>query len=132
MDISNYLKAGYPCLYISTHEPLRATVSIKAKGWISFSWDCLRGIVDRDTGQIMEDAVDPLSALKWLSRCHDTILLVQNFHHFITSVEVIQEIQNSVPVLEGFRLLFDHGGAFHPASAGDIGIFYPAGVYAAM
>ena len=98
MDISNYLKAGYPCLYVSTHEPLRATVSIKAKGWISFSWDCLRGIVDRDTGQIMEDAIDPLSALKWLSRCNDTILLVQNFHHFITSVEIIQEIQNSVPV----------------------------------
>ena len=43
----------------------------------------------------------PLQALKWLARKGDTILIAQNFHHFITSVEIIQEIQNSLPIWKG-------------------------------
>ena len=101
MDLNNYLKAGYPCLYVSTIEPLRATASIKSEGWNLYSWDCLRGIIDRETGKIVEDVSDPLGAVKWLGGHNDTILLVQNFHHFISSVEIIQEIQNSLPVWKG-------------------------------
>jgi hypothetical protein len=98
MDISNYLKAGYPMLYIETLEPLRAIASIKTAPWESYCWDCLRGIADRGTGRIIEDVADPLSAAKWLGSQNDTVLMVQNFHHFIASVEIIQEIQNSVPI----------------------------------
>ena len=101
MDISNYLKAGYPCLYVSTIEPLRATETIKAEGWDSYSWDCLRGIIDRKTGKTVEDVIDPLEAVKWLARHNDTVLFVQNFHHFVSSVEIIQEIQNSLPIWKG-------------------------------
>jgi hypothetical protein len=101
MDISNYLKAGYPCLYVTTIEPLRATVNIQAQGWSSYSWDCLRGIIDRDAGKTIEDVLDPLGAVKWLARNNDTILFMQNFHHFLGSVEIIQEIQNSLPLWKG-------------------------------
>jgi hypothetical protein len=45
--------------------------------------------------------VDPLGAVKWLGSQNDTVLFVQNFHHFIGSVEIIQEIQNDIPIWKG-------------------------------
>ncbi len=101
MDITNYLKAGYPLIQILTQEADRATRSINAEGWKTYSWDCLRGITEPDTAKILEDIIDPLQALKWLSGKGDSILICQNFHHFITSVEIIQEIQNSLPIWKG-------------------------------
>ncbi len=98
MDLTHYLKAGYPTLYLVTHEPDRATRSVKAQGWKIHSWDCLRGIADPESGRIIDDTPDPLSALKWLGGQDDIVLIVQNFHHFMGSVEIIQEIQNSVPI----------------------------------
>jgi hypothetical protein len=98
MDISNYLKAGYPALYITTIELLRATKTLNTIGWQCFCWDCLRGITDRDSEKIIEDVIDPLGAIKWLGSQNDTVLLVQNFHHFVSSVEIIQEIQNSLVI----------------------------------
>ena len=98
MNITNYLKAGYPALSITTLEPLRATAALQTDSWQSLCWDCLRGITEPKTGRIIEDALDPLSALKWLSGQNDTVLMVQNFHHFAGSVEIIQEIQNAVSI----------------------------------
>ena len=101
MDLSNYLKAGYPGLYIETREPLRAIAAIRTEGWRAHSWDCRRGVVERESGRIIEDISDPLGALKWLGGLSDTVLFMQNFHHFLGSVEIIQEIQNSIPVWKG-------------------------------
>lgn len=101
MNLSNYLKAGYPGLYIETHEPLRAIESIKTENWQSYSWDCQRGIVERLSGRTIEDVRDPLGAVKWIGSQKDTVLFVQNFHHFIGSVEIIQEIQNSISIWKG-------------------------------
>ncbi|EFK08837.1 ATPase, AAA family [delta proteobacterium NaphS2] len=98
MDLQSYLKAGYPGFYIETEEPLRAISSIQTPGWQSFSWDCLRGRTDIQTGRTIEDLPDPLGAVKWLGDRNDTVLVVQNFHHFISSVEIIQEIQNSISI----------------------------------
>jgi len=101
MDLRNYLKAGYPGLYIETSEPLRAVLAISTGEWKAYLWDCLRGIIDRESGQIVEDVTDPLGAVKWLGGHNDTVLFAHNFHHFISSVEIIQEIQNSVAVWKG-------------------------------
>ena len=98
MDLQNYLKAGYPGFYIETEEPLRAISSLETSSWQSFCWDCLRGLTEPQTGRIIEDMPDPLAAVKWLGERSDTVLIVHNFHHFIASVEIIQEIQNSIPI----------------------------------
>jgi len=98
MDITNYLKAGYPALYIATNEPERAINTIRPQGWRTFSWDCMRGIVQPQTRTMIEDVLDPLSAVKWLCGQQNAVFFVQNFHHFFTSVEILQEIQNSVSV----------------------------------
>ena len=101
MDVTNYLKAGYPTLFIVTNEPERAIRTIKTGAWKRFCWDCLRGIVDLDTEQAVEDALDPLNAIKWLGRMNDAVLYVHNLHHFLDAVEVIQQIQNGVPLWKG-------------------------------
>ena len=98
MDLQNYLKAGYPGFYIETEEPLRAISSLETANWQSFCWDCLRGLTERETGRIMEDLPDPLAAIRWLGERSETVLIVQNFHYFFSSVEIIQEIQNSIPI----------------------------------
>jgi len=98
MEITSYLKAGYPALFIVTEEPLRAITTLNTERWACFSWDCIRGITERDSGRIVEDVIDPLGAIKWLGNRTDTVLLVQNFHCFISAVEIIQEIQNSLPI----------------------------------
>ena len=46
----------------------------------------------------MEDLPDPLAAIRWLGERSETVLIVQNFHYFFSSVEIIQEIQNSIPI----------------------------------
>ena len=101
MEITPYLKAGYPALFISTIEPHRAIETIHPDGWKTHKWDCLRGIVDCRTGKLSDDVRDPLDALGWLSHQHETLLFVSNFHFFIESVEVIQAIQNNIPNWKG-------------------------------
>lgn len=101
MDLSNYLKAGYPAFYIETHEPLRAINSIHTDNWRSYTWDCQRGIIELDSGRITEDVTDPLGAVKWLGQKNDTVLFVQNFHHFFSSVEIVQEVQNCIGLWKG-------------------------------
>ncbi len=101
MDITHYVKAGYPLIYVCTQEADRAIRSIKAEGWKTYSWDCQRGITDPETDRTLEDISDPLNALKWLGSKGDAILIVQNFHRFMAPVEIIQEIQNSLPIWKG-------------------------------
>ena len=97
MDITNFLKAGYPALSVITIEPERATMAIQADGWSIFSWDCLRGVTVPSTGRTTDEVLDPLHALRWLGSQADTVLIAQNFHSFLNSVEIVQEIQNSIP-----------------------------------
>ncbi|RJP85381.1 MAG: AAA family ATPase [Desulfobacteraceae bacterium] len=97
MEITPYLKAGYPALFISTLEPHRAIESIRPDGWKTLKWDCLRGIVDCQAEQTIDFVKDPLDALQWLAKQSETLLFVSNFHYFIESVEIVQGIQNNIP-----------------------------------
>ena len=101
MNITNYMKAGYPALAINTQEPYRAINTIHAEGWASFSWNCLQGITEAKSGKMVEDIIDPIAALNWLAGQGDSILIVQNFHHFLGSVEIIQSIQNNISLYKG-------------------------------
>ena len=101
MDITNYMKAGYPAIYINTTETDRAIESIHADGYESFAWDCLRGIISPETNRTVEDVIDPLGALQWLSDRQESILIVQNFHHFLGSVEILQAIANNIHIYKG-------------------------------
>ena len=101
MDITYYVKAGYPGIVVNTQEPYRAIKSIKADGWETYAWDCLQGITHPATNRVIEDVIDPLGALNWLTERSESVLIVQNFHHFLGSVEVIQAIQNNIHIYKG-------------------------------
>ena len=96
MDIRNYMKAKYPALVVNTLEPGRAIQSIHADGWRIYTWDCLRGIMEPMSEKVIEVINDPLAALDWLEDKRFTILIMENFHHFLGSVEIIQGLQNKI------------------------------------
>ena len=121
MQITNYLKAGYPALFINTLETHRAIETIRSDGWTFRSWDCLRGIIDTQSGQPIDFVKDPLDALQWLSHQSDSILFVSNFHHFIESVEGHSKQH---PHLESQWLLFDHGRTRGKSAPGNRHVFY--------
>ena len=73
MDITNYVKAGYPGIVVNTQEPYRAINSIKAEGWETYAWDCLQGITHPATNRIIEDVIDPLGALNWLKERSESV-----------------------------------------------------------
>jgi AAA+ superfamily predicted ATPase len=101
MDITNYMKAGYPAIYINTTEIDRAVNTIHADAHELFTWDCLRGIISTKTNQIVDDIINPIDALNWLADRSATMLAFQNFHHFLNSVEIIQAILNNIPIYKG-------------------------------
>lgn len=101
MNIKTYLDAGYPALAVETLEPLRCAAALTAdNSHTIYQWDILRGITERD-GRIIDDATDPLGALRWLAARSDTVLIAHNLGHFIRSVEVVQGLQNYMPIYKG-------------------------------
>jgi len=102
MQLLNYLKAGYPCLWVQTHEEGRAIsqLSQEAEGYSVFSWDIVSGLKDHATGQVrqMPDPLKPLQAVSTLPE--SSILFLKDFHKFIGAVEIFRTAKNLIPVLK--------------------------------
>lgn len=94
--LSPYLRAGYPAICLLTQEPHRAEQAVACDGWNFVAWDCLRGFREADKSQVIDEVRDPVEAVNWLDRKHDTVLLANNLHLFLEIPEVIQAIQNGV------------------------------------
>ena len=63
--IKNFCKAGYPALWIRTHEEKRvieAECADAPKGYKCFSWDVVSGLKDHSTGKV-QPLGDPLKAI---------------------------------------------------------------------
>ena len=93
--IRDYLRAGYPALFITTQEPFRTQEKILCENARFFAWNCISGITEADTHKAVETTTDPIEAIKWLQQ-QDTVLIAHNLHLFFDSVEVIQAIINGV------------------------------------
>jgi SpoVK/Ycf46/Vps4 family AAA+-type ATPase len=100
MDITKFLKAGQPCLLINTLETERAIQQTKAdvEKFRHYSWDLHNGIIDLDQNQAAEETTNPIEALQWLNDQSDCVFFMQNLQHMLNDVEVLQMIQNSVPI----------------------------------
>ncbi|MFH0996196.1 MAG: AAA family ATPase [Pseudomonadota bacterium] len=94
--IKDYLRAGYPALFMLTQEPYRTQQLLTCDGWRFMSWDCIQGIRDIKENSPLDEIRDPVEAIKWLSCCTDTVLIAHNLHLFLEVPEVIQAIQNGV------------------------------------
>lgn len=100
--IEDYLKAGYPALWIQTHEEQRAisTMEKQLQGYHIYSWDLVDGLHDHQTGQKrqMPDPLKPLQTI--LSLPESSVVFLKDFHRFVQAVEIVRTIKNILPVLK--------------------------------
>lgn len=111
-DITSYLQAGYPTLWIRTWEEARALTqlakvardqSLKLK-----VWSITEGWISKDTGKRLE-VTDPVEALNAVRDGEDSSLYVfLSFHFYLGSPEVLQKIKDLIPIAKsrGRHLVF--------------------------
>ena len=105
-EFEQYVLAGFPFLWIRTVETKRAIQDYM--GRVSAfrevaAWDCQTGLVSgiptKDTKP--EKMEDPIAPIAWLSvdtkGRENTVLFLENFHHFIKPAEVQQAFLNNAP-----------------------------------
>ena len=97
-----YLRAGYPVLWVQTHEECRAisTLAREAAGYKVYSWDLMSGMKEHLTGKT-NPLPDPVKAINFLNSCpDDTVLFLKDFHKFINAIEVFRSLKNIIPALK--------------------------------
>jgi len=99
---NQYLKAGYPAIWIETHEEFRAiaTLSLESSGYATFSWDMVSGLKDHATGQVTS-CPTPVKVLQTISTMKEgTVIFLKDFHKFLGNIEVLRSVKNLIPVLK--------------------------------
>lgn len=82
--IANHVRAGYPGLYLVSHEETRieadlATVAKQLK-YNLYAWSIAGGLVNTATGQ-SQDALEPLEAIMAIASLpENTLILLRDFH----------------------------------------------------
>ena len=100
-QITDFVNAAFTGIWIQTHEPDEAerelTQHARDKKWKLAVWDVAAGLRmpgNQTTSQSDSGAGDPLAALRALPALADdkgtAILVLHNFHRFLTNPEVIQ------------------------------------------
>lgn len=91
-QIANYISAGYPGLYLVSHEEQRVELEMKAVakqiGFTLYEWSVTEGIIkphDRaDKVEAIKDTQDPIAALNaFVGMDEKSILLLRDFHMFL-------------------------------------------------
>lgn len=87
--IINYIRAGYPGLYLVSHEEQRVDAEMigvaKELGYGLFFWTVVDGLIDAQKGQQVKAANDPLEALIGIAELKEkSIVLLKDFHLFLT------------------------------------------------
>lgn len=97
-----YLIAGYPCLWIETHEEFRAiqVLAHEAHGYSIYSWDLVSGLKEHATGQVTSCST-PIKVLETIkSMGSGTVVFLKDFHKFLSNVEVLRSVKNLIPILK--------------------------------
>ena len=87
--ITHYIKAGYPCLYLVSHEEQRIERTIaeaaSATQRLLFAWDIVKGRHEVAAGTI-EMIDDPLAILESVQTMpENSLLLLRDFHLYLTT-----------------------------------------------
>ncbi len=85
--IVNYIRAGYPGVYIVSHEETRAEAEVKAVATGTdhglVAWSATTGLVDTGDGRTL-GAEDPMEAVTAIAGLPDnTLVLLRDFHLFL-------------------------------------------------
>src|SRR4029077_11774867 len=97
--LTEYVRAAFTGLWVQTHEADEAEREIlqlaRQEQWKSAVWDIANGLrLSQANGKTEPNPGDPLAALRALPGLAEpngtSLLLVHNFHKFLTSPEVMQ------------------------------------------
>ena len=105
-QFADYLKAGFPCLWVNTLEPERARselgrVALDVKNAPPLSWDIIQGFTALADGA-HKPCPSPVQAVaQAATAAPGTVVFLLNFHRLMGSLEVVQAIQNALPALKG-------------------------------
>jgi ATPase family associated with various cellular activities (AAA) len=98
-DLKDYIHAAFTGIWVSTSEPDEAEKEILGmcaaqENWQVASWDIANGV--RVSGHATPGTEDPISALRALPTLASAegtgILILHNFHRFLQSPEVVQNV----------------------------------------
>lgn len=96
-----YLNAGYPALWVQTHEEARAISALKAEAgdeYNAFAWDLMSGTYDLQTGASMNNK-DPVKAVQSIQALpENSIIFLKDFHKFFKSIEVVRTFKNALAI----------------------------------
>ena len=86
--IINYLRAGYPALFLVSHEEARCERELAAVAqavkFNLYAWSITTGIVNAVKGEVVPDTHDPVAALEAFGRLpRKSMLLMRDFHLFL-------------------------------------------------
>lgn len=121
----DYVKAGYPLLWVSTYEEFRAmTTFAKELGthkvsYNIYTWDRVDGIIRKvlakgiltSKEKIGDNVVEPLDVLNWADTLEGeksesnsmpecSILFLKDFHHYAKKDVICRKIKNLIPILK--------------------------------
>lgn len=126
-QIVNYIKAGYPGLYIVSHEESRVEAIFKEVGealtkavgdetpFNLFAWSCTDGVRNLQTGEA-ENSVEPIEMLEHFIKAEQqSVYLLRDFHLFVEDKNplvwrklkdalVIAKSSNKALIIVGCRL----------------------------
>jgi hypothetical protein len=96
-EIWELVRAGFSGIWVETHEPSEAILEMSSlgreHGLQIVAWNLDAGMRTIAGDAVANEATDPLSAVRALGAIpgdQSTLLLLENFHRFIDSVEVCQ------------------------------------------
>jgi hypothetical protein len=86
-QITNYIKAGYPGIYIVSHEEARVEAELKGiaedLNYRLHAWSVTDGLIDTSDGTIV-DAGDPMACMEQIGELPDNaMVLLRDFHQFV-------------------------------------------------
>lgn len=107
----DHVRAAFSGLYVSTYEPDAALNEIDAlcrrEGWTCATWDIDRGLSLPGAESSAMAPGDPLAAVRSLSALAvadgTALLVLQNFHRFLGSAEIVQALQHQLVLGKSLR-----------------------------
>ena len=113
-EIQNYLKAGFPAIYVQTHEEDRAVEQIeeaaKAIKRVVYTWTVTRGwtqtIIGNDgtpkimkVGKDMGESADPRASVEYIAQAKDDVVYVmKDFPVWMEEPSVTRAVRDVIPV----------------------------------
>jgi len=102
MNISDYVRSGFPLLFVETFEVKRAVKSISVDGEINrFNWNLIDGLIDVDPA--LTNPMELIERIPTLVN-EKTLIVAENFEQFLESIELVQMILNKMILLKNQQI----------------------------